>query len=231
MLKSINKNSEGKLLLAFLKNVPFDGWTWKALYNSADDINIVKGDLTGEDKIQLRDIFENNLVEIVKRFNEYLDLAMRESFKKSKQTNLRIPEKIKSQIMFRLTSANEFKEAIRISIGMMSLPKNSKIALSMLFKTCDIIWRDCDDKSTDFSFYTKRLILSGVYSSTLTYWLNENDNSKVEEFLERRLNDVSKLGKLKKCPNLMNRSPFPFENIFKLLKRFNVNKFSYKPND
>ena len=94
---------------------------------------------------------------------------MKESFKKSKFKNFRIPDKIESQIMFRLKAANKFKEAVRISLGIMALPKISKIALTILYKTCDLIWRDCGDKSTDFSFYTKRLILSGVYSSTLSY--------------------------------------------------------------
>ena len=100
----------------------------------------------------------------------------------------------------------------------------------MLYKTCDIIWRDCEDKSTDFSFYTKRLILSGVYSSTLSYWLNENDFTKVENFLQRRLDNVSNFGKIKKLPNLINQSN-PFNTFFKILQKFNSNKYSYKPND
>ena len=113
---------------------------------------------------------------------------------------------------------------------MMALPKNSKIALKMLYKTCDIIWRDCGDKSTDFSFYTKRLILSGVYSSTLSYWLNESDFSKVEDFLQRRLNNVSNFGKIKKFKNVINQSN-PFNTFLKILQRFNSSKYSYKSND
>ena len=143
---------------------------------------------------------------------------------------MRIPDKINSQIIFRLKAANKFKEAVRISLGMMALPKNSKLALDMLYKTCDIIWRDCGDKSTDFSFYTKRLILSGVYSSTLSYWLNESDFAKVEDFLQRRLNNVSNFGKIKKLPNLINQSN-PLNKFFKILKKFNSNNYSYKPND
>ena len=155
---------------------------------------------------------------------------MKENFKKSKSKNLRIPDKIKSQIILRLKAANKFKEAVRISLGMMALPKNSKIALKMLYKTCDIIWRDCGDKSTDFSFYTKRLILSGVYSSTLSYWLNESDFAKVEDFLQRRLNNVSNFGKIKKFKNVINQSN-PFNTFFKILQRFNSSKYSYKSND
>ena len=230
-MKDINKKTKTKLLLSFLENVPFDGWSWETLYFSAIDTGLIKSKKLSEiEKGEFRNIFNNNLVNIVQEFNIYLDSEMKENFKKSRSKNLRIPDKIKSQILFRLKSANKFKEAVKISLGMMALPKNSKIALNILYNTCDIIWRDCGDKSTDFSFYTKRLILSGVYSSTLSYWLNESDFAKVEDFLQRRLNNVSNFGKIKKFKNVINQSN-PFNTLFKILQRFNSNKYSYKSND
>ena len=230
-MKDFNKKTKTKLLLSFLENVPFDGWSWETLYFSAVDIGIIKSKKLSEiDKGNIRNLFNNSLVNIIQEFNIYLDNEMKESFKKSKSKKFRIPDKIKSQIILRLKAANKFKEAVRISLGMMALPKNSKIALKMLYKTCDIIWRDCGDKSTDFSFYTKRLILSGVYSSTLSYWLNESDFSQVEDFLQRRLDNVSNIGKIKKLPNLIDKSNL-FNTFFKILQKFNSNKYSYKAND
>ena len=230
-MKDINKKTKTKLLLSFLENVPFDGWSWETLYFSAVDIGLIKSNKLSEiEKDSIRNLFNNDLVNIIQEFNIYLDNEMKENFKKSKSKNLRIPDKIKSQIILRLKVANKFKEAVRISLGMMALPKNSKIALNMLYKTCDIIWRDCGDKSTDFSFYTKRLILSGVYSSTLSYWLNESNFTKVEEFLQRRLDNVSNFGKIKKLPNLIKQSN-SLNRIFKILQKFNSNKYSYKSND
>ena len=230
-MKDINKKTKTELLLSFLENVPFDGWSWETLYFSAFDIGLIKSKKLSEiKKGNIRNLFNNSLVNIIQEFNIYLDNEMKESFKKSKSKNLRIPDKIKSQIILRLKAANKFKEAVRISLGMMALPKNSKIALNMLYKTCDIIWRDCGDKSTDFSFYTKRLILSGVYSSTLSYWLNESDFTKVEDFLQRRLNNISNFGKIKKFKNVINQSN-PLNTFFKILQRFNSSKYSYKSND
>ena len=230
-MKDINKKIKTKLLLSFLENVPFDGWSWETLYFSAVEIGLVKSKKISEiEKHNIRTIFNNSLTEIIQEFNIYLDNEMKESFKKSKYKNFRIPDKIKSQIILRLKAADKFKEAVRISLGLMALPKNSKTALTMLYKTCDLIWRDCGDKSTDFSFYTKRLILSGVYSSTLSYWLNENDFTQVEDFLQRRLDNVSNFGKLKKLPNLVNQSN-PFNTFFKIFQKFKSNKYSYKPND
>ena len=230
-MKDINKKTKTKLLLSFLENVPFDGWSWETLYFSAVDIGLIKSKKLSEiEKGNVRALFNNSLINIIQEFNIYLDNEMKENFKKSKSKNLRIPDKIKSQIILRLKAANKFKEAVRISLGMMALPKNSKIALNMLYKTCDIIWRDCGDKSTDFSFYTKRLILSGVYSSTLSLWLNESDFAKVEDFLQRRLNNVSNFGKIKKFKNVINQSN-PFNTFFKILQKFNSSKYSYKSND
>ncbi len=230
-MKDINKEIKLKLLLSFLENVPFDGWSWETLYFCAVEMGFVKSKKISEiEKYNIRSLFNNSLINIIQEFNIYLDNEMRESFKKSKSKNFRIPDKINSQIIFRLKSANKYKEAVRISLGMMALPKNSKIALNMLYKTCDIIWRDCGDKSTDFSFYTKRLILSGVYSSTLSYWLNESDFSQVEDFLQRRLDDVSNIGKIKKLPNLIDKSNL-FNTFFKILQKFNSNKYYYKAND
>ena len=41
-MKDINKKIKIKLLLSFLENVPFDGWSWETLYFSAVEIGIVK---------------------------------------------------------------------------------------------------------------------------------------------------------------------------------------------
>ena len=38
----INKKTKTKLLLSFLENVPFDGWTWETLYLSAVDTGLIK---------------------------------------------------------------------------------------------------------------------------------------------------------------------------------------------
>ena len=230
-MEDINKKTKTKLLLSFLENVPFDGWSWETLYFSAVDTGLIKSKKLSEiEKCNIRNIFNNSLINIIQDFNIYLDNEMKETFKKSKPKNIRKAVKIKSQIILRLKAANKFKEAVRISLGMMALPKNSKIALNMLYKTCDIIWRDCGDKSTDFSFQTKRLILSGVYSSTLSYWLNESDFAKVEDFIQRRLNNVSNFGKIKNFKNVINQSK-PFNTLFKILRRFNSSKYSYKSND
>ena len=155
-------------------------------------------------------------------------MKWKKKFKKTKLINQKIPVKIKNLILFRLNASYEYKDAIRSSIGIMSFPRNSKLALKMLYRTCDEMWRISNDKSTDFSFYTKRLVLSGVYTSTLLYWLNENNIEKVEIFLDRRLNDIHRFGKIKSLsrsfPNLFNKT----DDIIRLLRNLKNNRFSSK---
>ncbi|MEP7209486.1 MAG: COQ9 family protein, partial [Alphaproteobacteria bacterium] len=53
------------------------------------------------------------------------------------------------------------------------------------------------DKSTDYNWYTKRLILSGVVASTLLVWLGTDDQGEIDAFLARRIENVMDFEKAK----------------------------------
>ena len=89
-MKNINKKTKTKLLLSFLENVPFDGWSWNTLYSSAIEIGLVKSKKISEiEKSSVRHLSSNSLVNIIQEFNIYLDNEMKQSFKKSKSKNFR----------------------------------------------------------------------------------------------------------------------------------------------
>lgn len=231
MKKKISNYSE-KLVLGMLLNIPFDGLQWEALYRAAEDLKIYKNPLTNENKIELKNFFENDLVNTIKAFNDYLDDKMEDSFSKTKKNKQRMPEKIKSLILNRISASLDFKDGIVSSLGFMSLPQNSKPSLKMLYNTCDRIWRVSGDQSTDFSFYTKRLILSGVYSSTLMYWIQDDtgDLKNTEDFLNRRLEDVSKIGKAKQFSSKLkglnfDKKSFPFKILSSMTQNFKSKNF------
>ena len=79
------------------------------------------------------------------------------------------------------------------------------------------------DKSTDFSFYTRRISLGAVYTSTLLFWLNDKSNNNIETefFLDRRLKEISKISSLKK----------PLSDVKKFANNFNdlKNTINIKP--
>ena len=96
MNKKISNYSE-KLVLGMLLNIPFDGLQWEALYRAAEDLKIYKNPLTNENKIELKNFFENDLVNTIKAFNDYLDDKMEDSFSKTKKkqtTNARKNKKL-----------------------------------------------------------------------------------------------------------------------------------------
>ena len=82
----------------------------------------------------------------------------------------------------------------------MAQPRNAYDAFNQLMKTSNRIWEIAGDTSSGGTFYSKRLILSGVYSSTLVHWLAKENRSigESEGFLDRRLEDVKNFGKLSK---------------------------------
>ena len=76
----------------------------------------------------------------------------------------------------------------------------------------DAIWRAAGDTSTDYNFYTKRLILSGVYTSTAAVWFGDDTDGfeKTWAFLDRRIEDVMQIEKVKgKAEKVLSALPSP----------------------
>ena len=79
----------------------------------------------------------------------------------------------------------------------LALPANAGIAARGAARTVDRMWHAAGDRSADFSWYTKRAILGGVYGATLLYWMHgDSGEAAVAAFLDRRLSGVARLGKL-----------------------------------
>ena len=201
------------LIKAMLPHVPFDGWSWEAMEQGAIDIGFEKKK-TPPLRIKIfKDLFIKGSIDFIDVFSEMIDLEVKENYFLIDPKPKRIPEKIKKIIMLRLNLCQKYKEAIRSSISLTALPINAKTSINILYRTCNSIWRISGDKSTDFSFYTRRISLATVYTSTLLFWLNDKsiDNVETEFFLDRRLRDISKISSFKK----------PFAEVKKITNNFN----------
>ena len=65
-MKDINKKTKTKLLLSFLENVPFDGWSWETLYFSAIESGLIKSKKISEnEKKNMKTLFSNSLINII----------------------------------------------------------------------------------------------------------------------------------------------------------------------
>ena len=196
-----------KIIASALKNINFDGWSEKSILSGFQECNV--------DKSKYIDLFPNGKLDAILHFASYTDRLMLEKYHKTKLDLERVPEKIKFLLLARFEILNPNKEALRKSLVIVSLPQNAKFAIKSLYETTDAIWRNVGDKVTDFSFYTKRGTLAAVYSSTLMSWLGSNDPDlkKLEEFLDRRLDNVKLIGQLSKP--LKEKISFAFDQFGK----------------
>lgn len=175
-----------------LRLVPFDGWSQYTLRTAAKGAGLSEADL--------KRTFPRGVEDCVAYFFASADAALKEALPESELAGLRVPARIEKIILTRLANWLPVREAVRRVVSHNALPWNSAAALKTLYCTVDLMWRLAGDKSTDFSFYTKRITLAAVYSSTLLFWLDDMSGKQEETaaFLGRRLENVADFGKFKK---------------------------------
>ena len=61
-------------------------------------------------------------------------------------------------------------------------------------KFSDRVWRLLEDKSVDFNYYTKRMILSQILINSILYWRGSNDLNKTQVFIEKQIFLLGKFG-------------------------------------
>ena len=88
-----------------------------------------------------------------------------------------------------------WREAVRRALSVLALPPHALLAVRLLYETVDAIWYAAGDAATDFSFYTKRATLAGIYTATLLYWLEDRSEgyTATQAFLDRRLAELRQL--------------------------------------
>ena len=77
-----------KLVELAIKNVMFEGWTWKAIYSSASSLDI--------DKDSIKELFPNGPRDLVREFVSNLDSQMLASVNKLKFDGMPIRKRIYS---------------------------------------------------------------------------------------------------------------------------------------
>jgi len=109
----------------------------------------------------------------------------------------RVSQRVRTLIQVRLELSAPHKHAVRRAALILALPANAALAARCTARTIDAIWHAAGDTSADFSWYSKRAILAGVYSATLFFWLNESATHETTlAFLDRRLAGVARFSRL-----------------------------------
>lgn len=171
--------TEDEAILAALPLIPSLGWTRRALPAEA------------------RDLFPGGGVRMIEAFCDLSDRRMEDAAALLDEP--RLSRRVKAAIRLRLAQNRPHKDAIRRAVGVLALPGNSGKAARMTARTVDAIWRAAGDDAAGLSWYTKRAILAGVWTSTLLFWLRDvsEDDADTLAFLDRRLAGVATIGKVR----------------------------------
>lgn len=178
------------LLDAALIHVAFDGWTEATFAAAVKDC--------GTDPVLARALCPRGAVDLALAYHRRGDAQMLERLKTADLTGLRFRDKIAAAVRLRLEASDD-KEAVRRGVTLFSLPVYAADGAKAIWGTVDAIWTALGDTSEDINWYSKRATLSGVYSSTVLFWLGDDSpgHQATWDFLDRRIDNVMQFEKLK----------------------------------
>ena len=206
MKKQNNSNNKIKsIILQKLKKIVSDeGWSEKVLKQLLQN---------GVEKSDLVTFFQYDYKELLKYSLEELNKSLEKEINKINIINYSLNKRIKKILMLRFNILNNDKEFYKKTFYHLLIPSNNKIMKSSLYKSVDTMWYLAGDNSTDFNFYTKRLILAVIYINALFVLFNKN-------FDEVELNIDRNLKKISKIPKIKDRISFVKDNIPVFFKSF-----------
>ncbi|MEM6422068.1 MAG: COQ9 family protein [Pseudomonadota bacterium] len=180
-----------RLIEAALPHVVFDGWSAETLSRAAEDADIALHDA--------ETAFPRGGVDMALAFHRRADRQLAEDLATTDLSAMKIRERVTHCVRRRLEIVGDHRDAVRRGATLLALPIYAADSAQAVWGTADTIWSACGDTAEDYNWYTKRAILSGVYSSTVLYWLgDESDGSQSTwDFLDRRIENVMQFEKLK----------------------------------
>ena len=169
----------------------FDGWNDTALGAAAQELGVPA------DRARLA--FPGGATDLIDGWFDSIDRAMAAAFPMERVQALKIRERIRDLVLFRIERAHPHKEALRRATAILAQPQNLPLAGRLVWRASDRMWRIAGDSATDFNHYSKRAILTGVYGSTTLVYLDDESEGLAETraFLDRRIANVMDFEKWK----------------------------------
>jgi ubiquinone biosynthesis protein COQ9 len=174
----------------------FDGWTEAALEAAAEmagaDVDVAKLAFPAKP-------LNGRAMDMIEAWITSVDQAMEREWPPERLATLKIRERIRELVTFRLKAVEDIDEALRRALSIMAMPQHAPRSLQIGWRSADIMWRLAGDTATDYNHYTKRAILAGIYSATLAYFVNDDSDGKEKtyQFLDRRIDGVMRFEKAK----------------------------------
>jgi len=205
------------ILEAALPHVPFDGWSLATLRVAAKD--------AGYDESMAALAFPGGVAELIDYWSVVADAKMTLAYEAANTGEMRFRDRITFLVRARIEAVADHRDAVRRALTHVTRPSKAGTGVRGLYRTVDEMWYAAGDTSTDFSFYTKRGTLAGVYASTLLYWLDDRseDASDTWAFLDRRIADVMRIpqkrAKLEEAARIGRYLPDPKRFMRKVSER------------
>ncbi|MHA6334549.1 COQ9 family protein [Qipengyuania sp. CAU 1752] len=169
----------------------FDGWSDAAVRMAAD--------IEGVDPDVAKLAFKGGPMVMIKAWIAAVDTKMALDWTPEKLAALKVRERIRTLVQYRLDAIAGQEEAVRRALAIMAMPQNAAEGVRLGWHSADLMWRLAGDTATDYNHYTKRAILAGIYAATLTVFIDDESEGKVDTgaFLERRIDGVMRFEKAK----------------------------------
>ena len=206
------KSKQEKLAKLFIEDVPKFGWSRETLLQCAKKQRISTSVLA-----KLFPSFEYDVLKFIIAQN---NIQVEKNYNSFNNSRLKTRDKIKTILELKFDSNEYLKKALPEMLKFLLRPGNLLMSIKMLHENSDFIWNLAGDKSNDFSFYSKRGLLSMVYLATLIYWLNDKSTKGIgtKNFISKSVDGiVDGVSRLKQLSMLQTLA----QNFF---SRFNTSK-------
>ena len=142
-------------------------------------------------------LFPEGNNDLIKFTLEQLNNELEEYCRKIDLIRLPVHKRIRKVLLSKIFLMNKNKLFYRSIFLNLLIPKKNFSLSVQLYNSVDQIWFIAGDSSTDFNFYTKRLILSVIYSRIMLFFFNNNNQEELENILDESLKRVSKIPEIK----------------------------------
>ena len=176
---------QDELLLKILPQVPVHGWTQQAVTAA------------GIDGPTFATVSLGGMHGLIDHFADWADRQALAKMAEVELTEFKIRDRIALLVRSRLEVLGPYEEAVRREAAWLALSGRPDLGPRLVWRTASRLWYAAGDTATDFNYYSKRGLLSGVIASTTLCWLADTSPDKQDTwaFLERRIANVLQFGK------------------------------------
>uniref|UniRef100_A0A8C6X7H1 Ubiquinone biosynthesis protein n=1 Tax=Naja naja TaxID=35670 RepID=A0A8C6X7H1_NAJNA len=185
---------QNQILTAALKFVPTYGWTMDAIAEGAKSVGF---------SVAAAGLFHNDGSELILHFvsqsNSKLSELLEEQHKlvqlgqlEKKKTDQFIKDALEARLRMLIPYIEKWPQAMSVLL----MPHNIPSSFNLLTTMVDDIWHYAGDQSTDINWYTRRVILAGIYNTTELVMIQDSspDFEDTWSFLYNRVNDAMNVG-------------------------------------